>query len=145
MSRIRRNSTVKYSLNGEFSRNCNRERELDGSLVSPNRWSVRQGKRESCANSGSAVHADIALHQLQIFLHDVQSQAETIEVAGVCLSQLMEFLKDPAEVLFFDPNPGIGHGKFEAFFLLEVSYSYRDVAPGRKFMGVADEVLQNFL
>src|SRR6266508_2638028 len=59
--------------------------------------------------------------------------------------ELMEFLKDLLEVLLLDPKPGVGYGKFETFFVCEVSHSNFDFSPRGEFICVADQVLQNLL
>src|SRR6185295_18624849 len=84
---------------------------------SVNRGSVGQGKRKSGADSRPAFDADVALHDIDILLDDVEPETEAVEVAGMRLLELMKFLEDFVEVLLLNPATGIGHGKFKAFLV----------------------------
>ena len=85
-----------------------------------NRGRIRKRKRKCRAHSRLAIDADVALHQSEIFLDDVEAQTEAIKMARVGFFQLVEFLKDLVEILFLNPDAGVGYGKFDALFVFKM-------------------------
>src|SRR3990172_6420037 len=103
----------------------------------------RKGK--GCAFAEFAFDPDIPVHQLEIFFHDAQAQADTVEFAVTAVLDLLELIEDSIEIFGPDSDPRIRHAKLNAIFTGQLAHSPLDASLWSKLEGIADQVLENLL
>src|SRR4030095_2057123 len=92
-----------------------------------------------------AFHPDIAVHQLEIFLHDVQAESDAVKITGMSFMYLLEGTEDSIHIVGLDADAGVSYGKFNAVEVPNVSNPQIDAPTRGKLKSIADQVLHNFL
>src|SRR6266478_3739504 len=81
---------------------------------------VRYRKGECCTFPWVTFDANVAVHQIKIFLHDIQAEADTIKISRVGFLYLLECLENSIHIMGFNPDSGISDAEFNTVELRDI-------------------------
>src|ERR1044071_1181536 len=88
---------------------------------------------------------NVPVHEIEILLDDVETEADAVVLARVSLLDLLEGAENSIHVLRFNTDAGIHDGKFDTARVGSISHSHLYATLGRKLERITDKILENFL